>query len=334
MRLVIALLFVAAVATSFVAYGPELSFSIGAAPEPEPEPVEAPEPEPEPLPDAAAVAPGEIVPGTDGLRRVSGVVERTVFHTLAAKLDRSVADPLTQVVSRALVWWVDLRRELQPGDALTAIYSLHDGEEPRVHAVSFTSRRHGRTFRAYAFQPEGSPFRRLYTEDGVEVERRLVDSPIRDYEQITSLLWDGRGHQGVDFKAPVGTKVYAPFDGVVSRRNWNTRFNGNCLQIRTSDGRDMLFLHLDRIPDEIQAGRRVSKGDVIALSGNTGRSTAPHLHYQLQTAAGRVLDPFDVHETRRKSLPESERTRFAEVVAQMRVLLDPPEDPEAVAEAD
>ncbi|MFW5878300.1 MAG: hypothetical protein ACOCVR_00640, partial [Myxococcota bacterium] len=152
--------------------------------------------------DPSSVPAGAIIPGTDDLRRVSGTIQRSINHTLASSLDRAVADPLSQVVSRTLVWWINPSRDLQRGDRLSVVYSLPPGEEPLLHAVSLESGKFGKTFRAFAFHPEGFKYRRIYSEDGVEVEKRLVDSPIQEYEQITSLLWDGRGHNGVDFKTP------------------------------------------------------------------------------------------------------------------------------------
>jgi murein DD-endopeptidase MepM/ murein hydrolase activator NlpD len=122
---------------------------------------------------------------------------------------------------------------------------------------------------------------------------------------------DGRRHKGVDFRTPVGTPVYAPFDGVVERRNWNFSGNGNCLDLRDpATGRHAIFLHLDVIPRSMATGRRVKQGEQVAESGNSGHSMAPHLHYQLEDGSGTVLDPFRVHATTRASLPASDRAAF------------------------
>jgi len=72
-----------------------------------------------------------------------------------------------------------------------------------------------RTYEAYRFQPAGAPFARFYTPGGEDLERRLVPSPLDSWEQITSLLKDGRKHKGVDFKTPVGSPVKATFDGTI-----------------------------------------------------------------------------------------------------------------------
>ena len=135
---------------------------------------------------------------------------------------------------------------------------------------------------------------------------------------MTSLLKDGRRHKGVDFKTPVGSPVRAPFDGTIERRNWNFAGNGNCLDVLdASSGRHAIFLHLDVLPKEMAPGRRVRKGEVIASSGNSGHSFAPHLHYQLEDASGKVLDPFAVLRTERRSLPAEQKSRFDAARAQL-----------------
>jgi len=220
---------------------------------------------------------------------------------------------LSQVVKRVLVWWIDLRRDLRKGDRIELVYETFEGdEEPVAHALWFTSAKLGGTRTAVRFQIPSSRFARWYESDGREVESRLDPPPIKDYEQVTSLLKDGRRHKGVDFKAPVGTPILAPFNGVVSRRNWSRRRNGNCLElVNPKTGVNAFFLHLDSIPKHIQPGRRVKIGDTVALSGNTGRSTAPHLHYQLERR-GKVLDPFRVQKTRQQRLsPEDEQAARA-----------------------
>ena len=169
-----------------------------------------------------------------------------------------------------------------------------------------------------SFQPEGDRFARYWRADGTLLEPRLVDGPIADYEQVTSLLKDGRRHKGVDFKTPVGSQVHAPFDGVIERRNWNFAGNGNCLDVLDSaSGRHAIFLHLDVLPKEMGVGRRVKKGEVIASSGNSGHSFAPHLHYQLEDAAGKVLDPFAIHRTERRALPGDQKAKFDAARAQL-----------------
>ena len=287
------------------------------APEPAPAPLiaqparpEAPPPrEPSPLEKA-------------GLKEVSVVVSGPLETAFVKQLGRPLGLPLTQVVVRALVWWVEIPGDLRKGDTVDVLFEERPGEEPLVHAVRFKSEKMAKTFRAYRFKPEGAKFARDYHPNGEELELRLDDAPLDDYEQVTSLLRDGRGHKGVDFKTPVGSPVKAPFDGVIARKNWNFKMNGNSLELKElGGGKTAMFLHLSEVPANIHVGDKVSRGTVVASSGNTGHSFAPHLHYQLMSG-NTVLDPFSVHKTLRRSLPPSARPAFDGEVHRLDGLID------------
>ena len=257
---------------------------------------------------AAAVDPVDPADEITGPKVFAGPIDRSLYQTFAGRLPRKLADPLTAVTGRLLVWWLDPARDLRKGDSIEVLY-LPSTPEPKVLALRFQSGKAGKTFEAYAFQPDPEGPMRYFDAEGVEVEARLKNSPIDTYEQVTSLLSDGRGHQGVDFKTPIGTPVKAPFDVTVSRVNWSTRRNGNCLDLSGPGGVHVLFLHLDKMAEGIRAGRKVKQGEVVAFSGNTGRSTAPHLHYQLQKGR-KVLDPFRYHQTSHARLPEAAQAAF------------------------
>lgn len=85
-------------------------------------------------------------------------------------------------------------------------------------------------------------------------------------------------HDGVDFSAPIGTKVYAPGDGIVRYTGYNFGY-GNKIVIDHGYGYKTIYAHLSK--SIVKAGQRVKRGDIIALSGNTGISTGPHLHYEI-----------------------------------------------------
>jgi len=268
-----------------------------------------------PAANAAAPAPA-------GPRRISAVLAGPLEESITAALgpgQQATAAELTQVVNRLLVWSLQVSKDARKGDRIEILFSpappggtgSSHSQEPVVDALRFTSQKFGRTFTAYRFQPQGAKYPGYWRADGTGVEEQLVDGPIREYEQITSLVKDGRRHKGVDFRTPVGTPVYAPFDAVVERRNWKFAANGNCLDLRDpATGRHAIFLHLDVVPKAMSAGRSVKKGEEIAASGNSGHSTAPHLHYQLEDGSGKVLDPFKVHRTTRASLPAADRATF------------------------
>ena len=123
----------------------------------------------------------------------------------------------------------------------------------------------------------------------------------------------------MDFKAPVGTSIRAPWDGQIVRTNWNWKYNGNSVELRSHDGRHIArFLHLDKLTDGIAPKTRVKKGQSLATSGNTGRSFAPHLHYEISDGSGRVLDPLEVHDTHHPRLSGSQLEDFKAAMGKLK----------------
>ena len=94
-------------------------------------------------------------------------------------------------------------------------------------------------------------------------------------------------HNGIDLAAPTGTPIYATADGTVERANWFSSY-GNYIQIGHGNSIETRYAHLSRIA--VNDGQQVRKGDLIGFVGSTGRSTGPHLHYEVRID-GRPVDP-------------------------------------------
>lgn len=95
-------------------------------------------------------------------------------------------------------------------------------------------------------------------------------------------------HRGIDLAAPRGTPVVAVADGIVESVGVRSGY-GNTITVRHADGRSTLYAHLDAML--VRPGRSVAAGEVIAQLGNTGRSTGPHLHFEVHEN-GRPVDPW------------------------------------------
>ncbi|MCP4804456.1 MAG: M23 family metallopeptidase [Proteobacteria bacterium] len=244
----------------------------------------------------------------EGYHLVHGTIDHSLARTFKAELDED-ADAIAAVYSRLFMWDLDLRRDVQKGDEVWAIYKVNGAGDVEIPAAWYESGKLGRTLKAYEYRADGDTFASYWFDDGTEVPYRLVAGPLQDYEQITSLLRDRPTHEGMDFKTPVGTPVVTPKSGTVTRVNWNHAANGNCVEVRYADGTLAKFLHLDKLA--VQAGQHVTSSQVLADSGNTGTSTAPHLHYQLDRS-GKTVDPLDYHDTLRRRLDDDDGERFAQ----------------------
>ena len=88
----------------------------------------------------------------------------------------------------------------------------------------------------------------------------------------------GRQHKGIDWACPIGTSIMASCGGTVVQAGWFGGY-GNCITLRHPDGRQTRYGHLSRIL--VKTGQSVKQGEKIGLSGNTGRSTGPHVHFEI-----------------------------------------------------
>ncbi len=279
--------------------------SPGPADEPGPaEPIaQRPEPAPPGTPSNGQIAEPSVPEGD--LRRLDASISGSLYATLARELQGREADILSAQIGRLLVWWLDARRDVLKGDRVQVLYQPASGPgRLRILALHYRSTKLDQTFQAYYYKASDVPYGRYFDERGREIEQRLVDSPLDEYEQVTELMnLAGRRHRGVDFKTQVGTEIRTPYRAKVIRRNWKTRSNGNCLHlVYLKSGVTALFLHLDKVLPAARPRKILKAGTVVALSGNTGRSTAPHLHYELHDRKGRLLNPFDFHKTTRRQL--------------------------------
>lgn len=123
----------------------------------------------------------------------------------------------------------------------------------------------------------------------IAAERIPFDMPVRSGFRFTSgfgMRW-GRMHNGTDFAAPIGTPIYAPADGVVTFAGWSSGY-GRLVKIQHAFGIETRYAHQSRM--RVEVGQRLSRGDRIGDIGNSGRSTGPHLHYEIRVG-GRPVNP-------------------------------------------
>jgi murein DD-endopeptidase MepM/ murein hydrolase activator NlpD len=123
----------------------------------------------------------------------------------------------------------------------------------------------------------------------IAAERAPFSMPVRDNFRFTSgygMRW-GRMHYGTDFAGPVGTPIYATADGVITHAGWSSGY-GRLIKIQHEFGIETRYGHLNAI--RVQEGQRVSRGDRIGDMGNSGRSTGPHLHYEVRVG-GEAINP-------------------------------------------
>lgn len=105
--------------------------------------------------------------------------------------------------------------------------------------------------------------------------------------RIDPIYRSRRFHAGMDFTAPTGTDIYATGNGTIKYAGWKQGY-GNTVEINHGFGYMTLYGHMHKI--NVKTGQKVKRGDVIGLVGNTGKSTGPHLHYEVHFK-GQVMNP-------------------------------------------
>ncbi|PUB19126.1 murein DD-endopeptidase MepM/ murein hydrolase activator NlpD [Yoonia sediminilitoris] len=123
----------------------------------------------------------------------------------------------------------------------------------------------------------------------IAAEKAPFDIPVKSNFRFTSGFgqrW-GRLHAGTDFAGPVGTPIYSTADGVVTHAGWSSGY-GRLIKIRHEFGIETRYAHLNAM--NVKVGQRVSRGERIGAMGNSGRSTGPHLHYEVRVG-GEPVNP-------------------------------------------
>ncbi len=267
-------------------------------------------------PDGAFVA-RKVAPSlTSTIRVVRGEMDANSFYSSAVAA--GVTDSLVSDIARALAFDFNFQFEIKPGDVFEIAWEQQvnaQGREagtPKLLFVSLTTPAKSRSL--YWFRPQGSEGG-WYDGNGVSTVRTLMRTPV-DGARVTSnfgsrvhpVLGFVKMHKGTDFGAPVGTPIFAAGDGTVE---WAAMKgpNGNLTILRHDNGWETYYLHQNAFMPGIAAGARVRQGQQIGFVGTTGRSTGPHLHYEVHVG-GEPVDPMSIKTDAAKALEGAERTRF------------------------
>lgn len=185
---------------------------------------------------------------------------------------------------------IDFQRDIQPDDKLEILYEskvTEDGTRMGTGDVLYAMLgTKGKEYRIYRFKDEHG-IARFFNEKGESIIKKILRTPI-DGARISSgfgmrkhpILGYSKLHKGLDFAAPTGTPIFAAGDGVVQYAGLYSSY-GNFIKIRHNATWTSAYAHMSRFARGMGKGRKVRQGEVIGYVGTTGRSTGPHLHYEL-----------------------------------------------------
>ncbi|MFI8416891.1 murein DD-endopeptidase MepM [Serratia sp. NPDC078593] len=221
-------------------------------------------------------------------------------------------------VIKALQWQLDFRK-LRKGDRFSVLMSreIFEGKSEQSHLLGVRLRTGGKDY--YAIRAEDGKF---YDRQGSGLARGFMRFPTTKQFRISSNFNPRRvnpvtgriaPHKGVDFAMPQGTPVLAVGDGevVIAKRSGAA---GNYVAIRHGRQYTTRYMHLKKLL--VKPGQKVKRGDRIALSGNTGRSTGPHLHYEFWVG-NQVVNPLTAKLPRSEGLSGKDRSDYLAQVRQV-----------------
>ncbi|PSJ57008.1 peptidoglycan DD-metalloendopeptidase family protein [Kumtagia ephedrae] len=196
----------------------------------------------------------------------------------------------------------DLNAFATHGDRLVLIYSASarggDGSSGRVLYAAVRGSQ--KNIECFVFRPSGSNDFACVTEEDQVYSLTVTNGMVTPVNGVMTstfgprkhpILKTVRVHKGVDWAAPVGTPVYAAFDGMIAFHGDGAGY-GNVVRITHEGGRETRYAHLSRFAQDLKAGMAVKAGDIIGYVGTTGLSTGPHLHFELY-AGGDAINPLE-----------------------------------------
>src|SRR5262249_25641551 len=146
----------------------------------------------------------------------------------------------------------------------------------------------------YRFQAPGDVRPDWYDAQGHSARKFLMKTPVNGAKlasgfgmRLHPILGYSMMHRGVDFRAAVGTPIMAAGDGVIERAGPFSTY-GNYVKIRHAGGYETAYAHMSRFARFVRPGLRVRQGQVIGYVGTTGRSTGPHLHYEVLRGGSQI----------------------------------------------
>jgi murein DD-endopeptidase MepM/ murein hydrolase activator NlpD len=255
---------------------------------------------------------------------VAGLVSSNLYAaTLSGDADRlSVAEKghLVGHLSRVFAWQIDFYRDVRPRDAFRLALERDlrpDGSvrDSRVLAAEYL--RSDSLLTAVRFRPAGQARAFYFDENGTALRGAFLKAPL-NLIRVTSrfggsrfhpMLGGFRTHRGVDYGAAAGTPVRATGEGTVERAGWWGEY-GLVIELQHGNGIRTRYAHLSSVERGVSPGAEITQGQTIGRVGSTGRSTAPHLHYEFLLRSI-PTDPARVDLPVERPMREVDRESFA-----------------------
>ena len=219
---------------------------------------------------------------------IKGVIKNNLY--ISALKSGMPENTLLEMIS-LLGFSVDFQREIRSGDSFEVLFTkeidILSDLVTQTKPIKYVSMNlSGNKLNFFKYEDRfGSP--QYFDENGKSSKRTIMKTPINGARLSSKygnrkhpILGYTKMHRGLDFAAPSGTPIFAAGDGIIEKAGWNGSY-GKYIRIRHTGTYKTAYAHLSGFHKRIKIGRRVLQGKIIGYVGTTGRSTGPHLHYEV-----------------------------------------------------
>jgi murein DD-endopeptidase MepM/ murein hydrolase activator NlpD len=216
--------------------------------------------------------------------------ENTILQSLyKAATDQNIPPNTIIEFARIYGFQVDFQRDIRKEDKFQIMYEVFIDKNKKVietgEIIFANLKLSGQDNALYFFNKEDAIGH--YDKNGKSVQKALMKTPINGARLSSSFGLrkhpiDGftKMHRGTDFAAPKGTPIMASGNGIIKKVGW-CGGGGNCIKIRHNSTYETVYAHMSKFARGMKNGVRVKQGQTIGFVGSTGKSTGPHLHYEV-----------------------------------------------------
>ena len=253
-----------------------------------------------------------------------GKIAQSLYRTA---VDLNIQPNIIIEFARIYGFQVDFQRDIRKNDNFQIMYEVFqddNGKEFETGNIIFSNLKlSGTNNSLYYFDKKGSEGH--YDQNGKSVQKALMKTPINGARLSSAFGMrkhpiDGynKMHRGTDFAAPMGTPIMASGNGLITRARW-CGGGGNCVKIKHNSTYETIYAHMKNFARGIKEGVRVKQGQIIGYVGSTGKSTGPHLHYEV-VVNGKKINSQTLKLPSGKVLKDDERKTFEVVKIKLDVL--------------
>ena len=253
-----------------------------------------------------------------------GKILQSLYKTA---IDLNIQPNIIIEFARVYGFQVDFQRDIKKNDNFQIMYEIFHDDNGKIfetgNIVFANLRLSGMNNPLYYFDKKGSEGH--YDENGKSVKKALMKTPINGARLSSAFGMrkhpiDGynKMHKGTDFAAPMGTPIMASGDGIITRARW-CGGGGNCIKIKHNSTYTTIYAHMKNFGRNIREGLRVKQGQIIGYVGSTGKSTGPHLHYEV-VQNGKKINSQKLKLPSGKMLKGNERKIFEVIKIKLDVL--------------